>query len=183
MADSFLSPGGNYAAVAEFCGVTASAGGGFADANTEFVRCVDAAAAAVRTKCGPVKVETGLVFVVKSATYAAVLPFRVAAIASVLAADGSALDAATFTPDGYLVERTDGSTVPACTITYSSGWPLAEVPGDLTAAGFVLARHLWRAQLGNQRTGTGDQAGAAWLWPRAASSMAEAYFLPPMGFA
>jgi len=84
VADSFLSPGGNYAAVAEFCGVTASAGGGFADANTEFVRCVDAAAAAVRTKCGPVKVETGLTFVVKSATYAAVLPFRVAAIASVL---------------------------------------------------------------------------------------------------
>ena len=174
MANTFLSPGGVYYDVASFCGVQA------AD-NQDFARAVDAAASAVRTQCGPVLIETGLTFRVKSATYAAVAPFRVAAITSVVAADGSALDAATFEADGQLVERTDGSSIPPCTITFSSGWEYGDVPPDLVAAGYELARHLWRTQLGNQRTG--DQPGSAWLWPRQAMSLAEPYFLAPLGFA
>ena len=180
MASTFLSPGGDYSAVAEFCGVKASAGPGFADANVGFVRCVDSAANAVRTKCGPIDYETGLTLRVKRATAAAVAPFRVAAITAVVAADGSALDVATFEADGHVVERTDGSDVPACTITYASGWPAAAVPVDLTSAGFELARHLWRLTLGNTRAG--EQPGQ-WLWPRQAMSLAEPYFLAPLGFA
>lgn len=183
MADTFLSPGGDYSAVAEFCGVQASAGPILGDDNPGFVRAVDAAASAMRTKCGPVRTEAGLTFRVKAETYAAVAPHRVAAITAVVAADGSALDAATFAPDGQLVERTDGSTVPPCTITYTSGWDHPAIPPDLTAAGFMLARHMYRTQLGNQRTGTTEPPGAAWLWPRAVSSLAEPYLLAPLGFA
>jgi hypothetical protein len=171
VANTFLSPGGIYTDVAEFCAVTES---------QKFIRAVDSAASAVRTKCGPVLLEAGLTFRVKSATYATVAPFRVAAIASVLAADGSVLDAATFSADGQLVERTDGSVVPPCTITYSSGWAYADVPADLVAGGYELARHLWRLTLGNQRTG---DAPGSWMWPRQASSLIEPYLLAPLGFA
>lgn len=185
MADTFLSPQGDYSDIASFCGVKGSAGGGFATDNHDFVRAVAAAVAAVRTRCGPVLLEEGLSFRVRAATHTAMLPYRVAAVTAVVPADGSTMDAATLDPDGQLVARTDGLPVPVCTLTYSSGWAHGDIPADLVAAGFELARHLWRTQLGNQRAGgdPGEAPGSAWLWPRQAESLAAPYALAPLGFA
>ena len=51
MASTFLSPLGDYSAVADFCGVKSM------PPPAGFERAVDAAARAVRSKCGPVLSE------------------------------------------------------------------------------------------------------------------------------
>ena len=51
-------------------------------------------------------------------------------------------------------------------------------------AGRMLARHLWRTQLGNQRVSESDLVpGSAWLWPRQARDLVADYELAPLGFA
>lgn len=157
MADTFLSPAWDYEAVATFCGVTDSS-------RDDFRRAVDSAAAGVRTACGPVLLETGLAHTTRSTSGAVVLPFRVAALASITAS-GAALDVADFYVEphhlgghgGQVVRRVDGGPIPACTVVYSSGWAQEDIPLDLVGAGFEIARQHWRSTLGNQRTGDEQQ--------------------------
>ena len=55
-------------------------------------------------------------------------------------------------------------------------------PGPL--AGRMLARHLWRTTLGNQRVNESELVpGSAWLWPRQARDLVADYTLAPLGFA
>lgn len=183
MADTFLSPAWDYAAVATFCGVTDSA-------RADFRRAVDSAAAGVRTACGPVLLEAGLTHTTRATSDALVLPFRVAALTSITAS-GTALDAADFYVEphhlgghgGHVVRRVDGGPIPACTVVYSSGWAQEEIPLDLVGAGFEIARQHWRSTLGNQRTGD-EQQQRAW----SVTALVDRYIpadwrLPPLGFA
>ena len=178
MADTFLSPLGDYSAVADFCGVKSllpPAG---------FERAVDAAARAVRSKCGPVLSEA-LTHRTYATQDAVVLPYRVAALTSVTPTGGTADTLTDYYADGQLVLRVDGGAIAAGTIAYTSGWAHEDVPADLLGAGFEIARHLWVTQLGNQRNGGSgaDQPGAAWLWPKQAEALAADYMLAPLGFA
>ena len=183
MADTFLSPLGDYSAVADFCGVKSllpPAG---------FERAVDAAARAVRSKCGPVLLETGLTHTTRAACYALVLPFRAAALASLTSSAGTVLTPTDYYVEphhlgshgGQVVRHVDGYSIPACTVVYSSGWERDAWPAELVGAGYELVRHLWRTQLGNQRTG--DENGSAWLWPKQAEALAAEWALVPGGFA
>ncbi len=183
MADSFLSPGGDYADVGSFCGVRDP------NTNLDFMRAVDAAASEVRQRCGPVLLEQGLTYESPGWVRTLVLPFRVAAVESIVTDDGATLTVADFRAPahhlgghgGQLVVRRDGGQIPPCTVTYSSGWAHGAYPATLVGAGFEVARHLWRTQLGNQRTG--DEQGGAWLWPRQAEQLAADWMLAPLGFA
>ena len=174
MADTFLSPLGDYSAVADFCGVKSM------PPPAGFERAVDAAARAVRSKCGPVLSEA-LTHRTYATQDAVVLPYRVAALTSVTPTGGTADTLTDYYADGQLVRRVDGGAIAAGTIAYTSGWAHEDVPADLVGAGYELARHLWRTQLGNQRTG--DENGSAWLWPKQAEALAADYMLAPLGFA
>ena len=178
MADTFLSPLGDYSAVADFCGVKSL------PPPAGFERAVDAAARAVRSKCGPVLSES-LTHRTYATRDAVVLPYRVAALTSVTPTGGTAETLTDYYADGQLVRRVDGGTIAAGTIAYTSGWAYEDVPADLLGAGFEIARHLWVTQLGNQRNGGSgaDQPGAAWLWPKQAEALAADYMLAPLGFA
>ena len=178
MADTFLSPLGDYSAVADFCGVKSL------PQPAGFERAVDAAARAVRSKCGPVLSES-LTHRTYATVDAVVLPYRVAALTSVTPTGGTAETLTDYYADGQLVRRVDGGAITAGTIAYTSGWAHEDVPADLLGAGFEIARHLWVTQLGNQRNGGSgaDQPGAAWLWPKQAEALAADYMLAPLGFA
>ena len=178
MADTFLSPLGDYSAVADFCGVKSM------PPPAGFERAVDAAARAVRSKCGPVLSEA-LTHRTYATRDAVVLPYRVAALTSVTPTGGTADTLTDYYADGQLVRRVDGRAIAAGTIAYTSGWAHEDVPADLLGAGFEIARHLWVTQLGNQRNGGSgaDQPGAAWLWPKQAEALAADYMLAPLGFA
>ena len=178
MASTFLSPLGDYSAVADFCGVKSM------PPPAGFERAVDAAARAVRSKCGPVLSEA-LTHRTYATRDAVVLPYRVAALTSVTPTGGTADTLTDYYADGQLVRRVDGGAIAAGTIAYTSGWAHEDVPADLLGAGFEIARHLWVTQLGNQRNGGSgaDQPGAAWLWPRQAEALAADYMLAPLGFA
>ena len=178
MADTFLSPLGDYSAVADFCGVKSL------PPPAGFERAVDAAARAVRSKCGPVLSEA-LTHRMYATVDAVVLPYRVAALTSVTPTGGTAETLTDYYADGQLVRRVDGGAITAGTIAYTSGWAHEDLPADLLGAGFEIARHLWVTQLGNQRNGGSgaDQPGAAWLWPRQAEALAADYMLAPLGFA
>lgn len=178
MADTFLSPLGDYSAVADFCGVKSM------PPPAGFERAVDAAARAVRSKCGPVLSEA-LTHRTYATRDAVVLPYRVAVLTSVTPMGGTAEALTDYYADGQLVRRVDGWAIAAGTIAYTSGWAHEDVPADLLGAGFEIARHLWVTQLGNQRNGGSgaDQPGAAWLWPRQAEALAADYMLAPLGFA
>ena len=178
MTDTFLSPLGDYSAVADFCGVKSM------PPPAGFERAVDAAARAVRSKCGPVLSEA-LTHRTYATRDAVVLPYRVAALTSVTPTGGTADTLTDYYADGQLVPRVDGGAIAAGTIAYTSGWAYEDVPADLLGAGFEIARHLWVTQLGNQRNGGSgaDQPGAAWLWPRQAEALAADYMLAPLGFA
>ena len=178
MADTFLSPLGDYSAVADFCGVKSL------PLPAGFERAVDAAARAVRSKCGPVLSEA-LTHRMYATVDAVVLPYRVAVLTSVTPTGGTADTLTDSYADGQLVRRVDGAAIAAGTIAYTSGWAHEDVPADLVGAGFEIARHLWVTQLGNQRNGGSgaDQPGAAWLWPRQAEALAADYMLAPLGFA
>lgn len=182
MADTFLSPLEDYAAVATFCGVS--------DANrADFRRAVDAAARAVRGKCGPVLLETGLTHTTRRACHDLVMPFRVAKLTSLTSSTGTVLMTSDYYAEphhlgshgGQIVRHVDGHPIPACTVVYESGWEYDALPEELIGAGYELARHLWRTQLGNQRTG--DENGSAWLWPRQAEGLAADWLLAPLGIA
>ena len=174
MADTFLSPLGDYSAVADFCGVKSL------PPPAGFERAVDAAARAVRSKCGPVLSEA-LTHRTYATRDAVVLPYRVAVLTSVTPTGGTADTLTDYYADGQLVRRVDGGAIAAGTIAYTSGWAHEDVPADLVGAGYELARHLWRTQLGNQRTG--DENGSAWLWPKQAEALAAEWALVPGGFA
>ena len=174
MASTFLSPLGDYSAVADFCGVKSM------PPPAGFERAVDAAARAVRSKCGPVLSEA-LTHRMYATVDAVVLPYRVAALTSVTPTGGTADTLTDYYADGQLVRRVDGGAIAAGTIAYTSGWAHEDVPADLVGAGYELARHLWRTQLGNQRTG--DENGSAWLWPKQAEALAAEWALVPGGFA
>ena len=178
MADTFLSPLGDYSAVADFCGVKSM------PPPAGFERAVDAAARAVRSKCGPVLSEA-LTHRMYATRDAVVLPYRVAVLTSVTPTGGTADTLTDYYADGQLVWRVDGGAIAAGTIAYTSGWAHEDVPADLLGAGFEIARHLWVTQLGNQRNGGSgaDQPGAAWLWPKQAEALAADYMLAPLGFA
>lgn len=180
--DTFLSPLGDYGPVAEFCGVKDPT-------RADFRRAVDVAAGKVRGKCGPVLMETLTLSTPGGATI--VTPFRVRAVVSAVGVDVTDLTVRPHHLDpsvgGQVVERASGARFPACTITYTSGWDYHQWPEELVGAGFELARHLWRTQLGNQKvTPMGDlpeAPGSAWLWPRQALQLAEGWELAPLGFA
>ena len=178
MANTFLSPLGDYSAVADFCGVKSM------PPPAGFERAVDAAARAVRSKCGPVLSEA-LTHRMYATVDAVVLPYRVAVLTSVTPTGGTADTLTDYYADGQLVRRVDGGAIAAGAIAYTSGWAHEDVPADLLGAGFEIARHLWVTQLGNQRNGGSgaDQPGAAWLWPRQAEALAADYMLAPLGFA
>lgn len=184
MADTFLSPGGDYTATAEFCGSAALAN------REDFMEAVDSAASAVRKKCGPIVTETFTTRHPESRRL--VMPFRVTAV---LAATGSGLTAADLTAGQFsldptigtqLVERVDGQPVPACTLEWTSGWDLERVPADLMRAGRELARHRWRVVMGNQRNAAlppQPDTGADFDWPRSAWFAVREWMLTPLGFA
>lgn len=185
MASTFLSPLGDYSAVADFCGVKSM------PPPAGFERAVDAAARAVRNKCGPVLLEEGLTYTTRATVSAVVLPFRVAELASVVDSAGTTLTLTDFYVEphhlgghgGHIVRRVDGGTIPPCTITYSSGWAHGAYPEDLVGAGYEIARQHWRSQLGNQRAGDEAQ-GRAW----SVGVLADRYLPPdwllaPLGFA
>lgn len=185
MADTFLSPMDDYAGVAEFCGVTDLKRVGFR-------RAVDAAAAAVRNKCGPVLLVHGLTHTTRQASTEVVFPFRVAELASVADLSGSALTPSDFHADphhldthgGQVVRRVDGGTIAAgTTFYYSSGWYYDALPADLVGAGYEIARQLWRSQLGNQRTGDDQQARTWSVQVLADRYIPSDWLLAPLGFA
>lgn len=181
--DTFLSPLGDYGPVAEFCGVKDPT-------RADFRRSVDVAAGRMRSKVGPVLMETLTHSTPGGA--AIVTPFRVRVVVSSVGVDVADLttDPHHLDPShgGQVVRRTSGQLFPACTITYASGWEYYQWPPELEGAGFELARHLWRTQLGNQRVtpAGGDQPdvpGAGWLWPRQALQLIDGWELTPLGFA
>lgn len=178
MANTFLSPLGDYTAVGSFCGLK-----GDPFMMPDFVLAVDAAAEEVRARCGPVLMETGLTFSHRL-TYskALVLPFRLAALTSITAAaSGVLLTLADFHLDGQLVRRVDGGMIPACTVVYTSGWETP--PARLVTAGMEIVRQYWRPQLGNQRT-SDDPQGRAWSVAKLAERyIPPDYLLAPLGFA
>ena len=177
MANTFLSPLGDYSAVADFCGVKSM------PPPAGFERAVDAAARAVRSKCGPVLSESSLSHTTRAATYAVVLPFRAAALASVTSSTGVALTLTDYYIDGQVVRRVDGGSIPACTLTYSSGWDYDAIPAELVGAGYEIARQYWRSQLGNQRGGD-EQQGRSWSVGVLADRYIPAdWLLAPLGFA
>ena len=176
MADTFLSPLGDYSAVADFCGVKSM------PPPTGFERAVDAAARAVRSKCGPVLSEA-LTHRTYATRDAVVLPYRVAVLTSVTPTGGTAETLTDYYADGQLVRRVDGGAIAAGTIAYTSGWAYEDVPADLVGAGYEIARQHWRSQLGNQRAGDEAQ-GRAW----SVGVLADRYLPPdwllaPLGFA
>ena len=183
MADTFLSPNGDYSAVASFCGVKS------VPVPADFMTAVDTAAEEVRAKCGPVLLELGLTHVSYASAYALVLPFRVASLASVTGEDGTDYPTSDFRVDehhlgghgGQVVRRKDGGLIPPCTVVYSSGWSGSAIPARLMGAGREVARHLYRVTLGNQRAG-GAEGPPGYLWPRHAETLAEGWALPPLGF-
>lgn len=184
MVASFLAPGGDYSSVASFCGVKT------VPVPADFMQAVDAAAEEVRAKCGPVLIETGLTHTTSASAYALVLPFRAAMLTGVTGADGTVYPTADFRIDphylgghgGQVVRRVDGGLIPACTVTYDSGWTQVAIPQRLISAGREVARHLYRTTLGNQRAAN-VEGPPGYLWPRHAEALIEGWTLAPMGFA
>ena len=185
MADSFLSPLGDYEDAASFCGVKT------VPIPADFRRAVDAAASAVRGRCGPVLLESGLTHTTRAACYELVLPFRVAALTSLTDSAGTVLTLADYYVEphhlgghgGQVVRRVDGGQIPACTVVYSSGWGYVSIPAEIVGAGLEIARQHWRSQLGNQRAND-DQQGRAWSVDVLADRyVPNAWTLAPLGFA
>lgn len=171
----FLSDG-DYLLLLSFCGVKTP--------SEDFVAAVAAAEAAVEAKCGPVLNRT--VADVLTDTYVTqVLSARVASLASVTSEAGVAGTLSDFRVRGQLLSRRDGVAIPEwTTVVYTSGWHQGDIPADLMLAGRLLARHLWRTQLGNQRVNDAEPVpGSAWMWPRQAIDLARRYELAPLGFA
>lgn len=172
---SFLAPGDDYTAIMDFCAVKSS--------SETFMARVAAAEAETARRCGPVLQET-VTDVLDHQAAAQVLSGRVSTLTSVTGEDGIEYDVADFRARGQLLARKDGALIPACTIVYTSGWAQADIPAGLIEAASLLARHLVRNQLGNQRVSEdGLTPGSAWLWPRQAELLAADYFLAPIGFA
>lgn len=171
----FLAPSGDYSAVMELCGVKSQ--------TKAFEERVDAAESEVVRRCGPVLQET-VTDELDSAETAQVLSARAVTLTSVTDEDGTAYDVSDFRVRGQLLTRKDGDAIPAGTVVYVSGWAQADIPGGLLEAAALLARHLVRNQLGNQRISEdGLTPGSAWLWPRQAELLAGDYLLAPVGFA
>lgn len=173
---NFLAPADDYAAVASFCNVKTP--------GAEFKFAVDSAASEVEQKCGPVLLTT-ISEPIPARASEHVLRYRAASVASLVPSIGEALPPAGLAVSGQRLWRLDGGRIPVGTVTYTSGWPLEEVPLNLRFAGSLLARHLWRTQLGNQRANEGDLAPGttAWLWPAQARELARPFMLAPTVFA
>lgn len=171
----FLAPSGDYSAVMELCGVKTQ--------TQAFEERIAAAEAEVERRCGPV-LQATVTDELDSDETTQVLSARVATLTSVTAEDGTVYTLSDFRVRGQLLTRKDGSAIPAGTVVYASGWTQADIPGGLLEAAALLARHLVRNQLGNQRISEdGLTPGSAWLWPRQAELLAGDYFLAPIGFA
>lgn len=171
----FLAVNGDYGAVMELCGVKNQTPG--------FEARVSAAESEVVRRCGPV-LQATVTDVLDYDETVQILSARVATLTSVTGADGTEYDPADFLARGQALTRKDGDCIPSGTVVYTSGWAQAEIPPGLIEAGSLLARHLVRNQLGNQRISEdGLTPGSAWLWPRQAELLAADYFLAPIGFA
>lgn len=173
---SFLAPLGDYNALASFCGLKSL--------SDDFAAAVAAAEAEVVAQCGPVLAEA-VTDVLEAASATQVLSARVASLTSVTGEDGTVYPVGDFRARGQILARKDGGTIPAwAVVVYSSGWAQAAIPAPVLMAGKLLARHLWRTQLGNQRVADVEVApGSAWLWPKQAADLAAPYRLAPLGFA
>ena len=173
---SFLAPLDDYNAIASFCGLKSL--------SDDFMAAVTAAEAEVVSQCGPV-LTTAVTDVLTAASVVQVLSARVASLTSVTPEDAAAYTLTDFRVSGQLLMRKDGAAIPAwATVVYSSGWAQAAIPAPVLMAGKLLARHLWRTQLGNQRVAEVELApGSAWLWPKQAADLAAPYKLAPLGFA
>lgn len=172
----FLAPTGDFESIMSFCGVKAL--------SADFEAAVAAAEAEVVAQCGPVLAEA-VTDVLEAASATQVLSARVASLTSVTGEDGTVYPVGDFRARGQILARKDGGTIPAwATVVYSSGWAHDEIPASLLMAGKLLARHLWRTQLGNQRVADVEVTpGSAWLWPKQAADLAAPYKLAPLGFA
>lgn len=173
---SFLAPSNDYTALMSFCGVKTP--------TDDLVAAIEAAEAEVVAQCGPVLITT-ITDVLESTSPTQVLSARVAALTSVTDEDGIVCAKTDYRTRGQLLSRKDGTTIPAwSTVVYTSGWAQASIPANVLMAGKLLARHLWRTQLGNQRVNESELVpGSAWLWPRQARDMIASYTLAPLGFA
>ena len=172
----FLAPAGDYAAIMSFCGVKAP--------SDDFEGDVLAAEAEMVAQCGPILATTVTdVLTMDAATQ--VLSARVASLTSVTSEAGTAYTKTDFRINGQLLSRKDGGTIPAwATVVYTSGWAQASIPASVVMAGRMLARHLWRTRLGNQRVNESELVpGSAWLWPKQARDLVADYELAPLGFA
>lgn len=173
---SFLAPSNDYTAIMSFCGVKTP--------TDDLVAAVDAAEAEVVAQCGPV-LTTTVTDVLQFTSAAQVLSARLATLTSVTDEDGIVYTTTDYRTRGQLLSRKDGASIPAwSTVVYMSGWAQSSIPASVLLAGRMLARHLWRTQLGNQRVNESELVpGSAWLWPRQASDLLAAYKLAPLGFA
>ena len=172
----FLAPGGDYAALMEFCGLKAP--------TEALMSAVDAAEAEMVAQCGPILSATVAdILTMDAATQ--VLSARVASLTSVTSEEGTVYTKTDFRTRGQLLSRKDGGTIPAwATVVYTSGWAQSSIPASVILAGRMLARHLWRTTLGNQRVNESELVpGSAWLWPRQARDLVADYTLAPLGFA
>lgn len=104
--------------------------------------------------------------------------------ASVVALSAHVLTAPTgFIADGATVRAASGARVPAGSITYQAGWceTSSTAPQWAVTAGLLIARHIYRTQLGNTKAGQNMADGVGFLLPNQAKNILAPYELGAWG--
>lgn len=174
MTDTFLTPGGDIVPLAAFCNVPAARiPEAMADLDTAALTAVgvveDGAHKEGFRGVGPIVARE-----LTEYTHGA----------SVVALSAHVLTAPTgFIAGGATVRATSGTRVPAGFITYQAGWCETSftAPQWAVTAGMLIARHIYRTQLGNAKAGQNLADGVGFLLPNQARSILAPYELGAWG--